>query len=97
MNGKAWRTARDEAGLTIDDAAEAVRNELGRKTLTRSKLQRAETDDASLDIVVLAVLAKTYGKRLSEIDPDAAVAFSSLRDLLVDVRTCSNAFAGQAA
>lgn len=83
--------------MTIEDAARAVRDELGKSTLTRSKLQRFENNDARVDVIVLAVLAKVYNKRLSEIDPDCAVAFSSLRDLLVDVRTCERTYAGQAA
>lgn len=88
MNGTAWRQAREAADYTIEDAARKVRDELGPQSLSRSKLQRLETEDAYVDITILAVLADTYGKPVSEIDPTLAGRFSSVRDVLIRTSRC---------
>lgn len=96
-----WLDARAESGLTqraverwfIDNVPEIEGLFITQYTLSRFEQgKRVQIRDEGL-----ALLAKCYGKRLSEIDPEKAEAVNSVRDLLVDVRTCERTYAGQAA
>lgn len=57
--GDLLRSAREEAGLTQQDAAERI-------GLTQSAISRFEKGERGLEIAELRLIARTYGKTLGE-------------------------------
>jgi hypothetical protein len=80
-----WKAAREASGLS---GQSVYREQIRRgvpddELIDPTKLSRLERDrSAKPSASALAVLADIYGKRLVDIDPEAATRFRAMRDLV---------------
>lgn len=83
------RKAREAAGLTLADATFVLRarlpNHVRPSLETIRRLETGFTSEEKADPVIVAALAKAYGRPISELSPIAAEAVEQLRSVLYEV------------
>lgn len=93
MGGR-LRARREAAGLSLLDLMVEVRNRLPktrRIAVSDETLRRYENGsvaESKADIVILAALADTFGCRMGDLSPTAAVDLETVSDLLKRQKSC---------